>query len=534
MRKKLAVFGLLIVALGLAFTAGYRVAHSQVDKGGSLTFHLQKFSEVIANIRNNYVEEPNMGDVIEGAISGALEKLDPHSSYIPAKEEERIEEQFSGSFEGIGIQFMIFEKLLTVIAPIPGTPAERMGMRNGDKIINIDGKSAYGIKEEEVFKRIRGPHGSKVKLTIRREGVDTPFDMEITRAKIPIFSVETALMIDKSTGYILLNQFTETTSSEIELALDSLESLGMKRLIFDLRNNTGGLLRQAVLVASKFIPEGKLIVFTKGRQESSRQDYRSLPSEKHRKMPVVVLVNGGSASASEIVSGAIQDLDRGLVIGSTTFGKGLVQSQVPLRDGSVVRLTTARYYTPTGRLIQKPYKLGDRDSYLDAAMDNMDDSVATEIDTVKREEFRTSAGRIVYGGGGVTPDVKVPQNFLTNSSARLRNSRVMIDQAQKLSQQYSAKYGNSVETFIEDLKITDAMLLDLVKIAKDANPKLEIKDEDILKDREFLALTYKGELAQAVFNSRQARYQVTIPGDEVVKKAMTLFEKAEEIAALPR
>lgn len=531
--NKVLWLGGMLIALTLAFFAGYKLAHSQDTKGESLTFHLQKFSEVIASIRNTYVEVPDMANVLEGAIQGALEKLDPHSSYIPAKEEERIEEQFMGSFDGIGIQFMIYEKVLTVVAPIPGTPAERMGLRTGDKITHIDEKSAYGIKEEDVFKRIRGPKGSKVKLTVRRTGIDDPLYFTITRDKIPILSIETAIMIDKHTGYILLNQFTSTTSDELDAALDSLQKVGMKRLIFDLRNNTGGYLNQAVLVTSKFIPSGKMVVYTKGRVPNSNMDYRSISTEKHRTMPIIVLVNGGSASASEIVAGAIQDLDRGLVIGTTTFGKGLVQSQVPLKDGSVIRLTTARYFTPSGRLIQRPYRLGDRTEYLDAFM--MDETAdSATVDTVKREEFKTSAGRIVYGGGGITPDVKINPGRLTLSSARLRNSRVLIDVAQHKAIELSKRYGNDVNKFQNEMKITDEMLLELVREAKRVDPKLELNEADILKDRNFLALTFKGELAQAIFNARQARYQIVIPEDELVKEALTMFPRAEEIAALPR
>lgn len=530
--KKFFWIACTIIVVFLAFLAGYKLAHSQVSKGESLTFHLQKFSEVIASIRNSYVEVPNMADVIEGAIQGALEKLDPHSTYIPAKEEERIEEQFSGSFEGIGIQFMIYEKVLTVVAPIPGTPAERMGLRTGDKITHIDDKSAYGIKEDEVFQRIRGPKGTKVKLTVRRVGVDEPLYFIITRDKIPINSVETALMVDNQTGYILLNQFTATTSDELEAALDSLQKLGMKRLIFDLRNNSGGFLHQAVLVASKFIPNGKLIVYTKGRTPNSNAEYLSIPSGKQRTFPIIVLVNNGSASASEIVAGAIQDLDRGLVIGTTTFGKGLVQTQIPLKDGSVIRLTTARYYTPSGRLIQKPYKLGERGEYFEEMIESTMDT--TEVDTVKGEVFKTSAGRIVYGGGGITPDIKIEPKKLTISSARLRNSRVMIDVAQQKAIEFAKKYGTNFEAFQREVKITDEMLLELVKAARRSDPKIELKEEDILKDRDFLALSYKGELAQAVFNSRQSRYQVMVPEDDLVKEALQLFPKAEEIAALPR
>ncbi|MCX7835810.1 MAG: S41 family peptidase [bacterium] len=531
--KKLVWFGCIAIAVLLAFFTGYKLAHSQVSQGESLTFHLQKFSEVIANIRNSYVEVPDMADVIEGAIVGALEQLDPHSVYIPPEEEERIEEQFSGSFEGIGIQFIIYEKVITVVSPIPGTPAERMGLRTGDKITHIDDKSAYGIKEEEVFKRIRGPKGTKVKLTVRRAGIDEPLIFIITRDRIPIYSIETALMVDNQTGYILLNQFTSTTSDELEAAIDSLQKVGMKRLIFDLRNNSGGLLTQAVLVASKFIPSGKLIVYTKGRIPNSNLEYRSLSSGKHRNFPLIILVNNGSASASEIVAGAIQDLDRGLVIGTTTFGKGLVQSQIPLKDGSVLRLTTARYYTPSGRLIQRPYKLGDRSGYIDdILMDETQDT--TEVDTVKREKFKTSAGRIVYGGGGITPDVKIQPTKLSLSSARLRNSRVMIDLAQQKAPELIKKYGSNFEQFQKEVTITDEMLLELVKEARRIDPKIEIKEEDVLKDREFLALTYKGELAQAVFNSRQSRYQVVVPEDELVKQALQLFPKAEEIASLPR
>jgi len=531
-KRKLAWAGGGIIVLLLSFLAGFRIAEGQDTKGGSLTFQLQKFSAVIAAIRGNYVEEPDMADVMEGAISGALERLDPHSTYIPVKEEQRLDETFSGSFDGIGIQFMIYDKILTVVAPIPGTPAERMGLRTGDKIIQIDGKTAYGIAEEDVFKRIRGPKDSIVKLTVRRDGVDEPLEFNVKRAKIPLNSVETAIMVNNNTGYILLNQFTATTSDEMEHALDSLESLGMKRLIFDLRNNSGGYLEQAVRVASKFLPEGKLVVYTQGRDPRSRRDYTVLSSEKHRKFPLVILVNGGSASASEIVSGSMQDLDRGLVVGTTTFGKGLVQTQIPLQDGSVVRLTTARYYTPSGRLIQRPYKLGQREEYLEESYTREDTIIA--VDTTKLTAFKTSAGRTVYSGGGITPDMKILPDRLTMSSARLRNSRILIEQAQKAAPGYATKYGDNFDKFMKEATITDQMILDLAKAARVNDPKLELKDDELLKDKDFLASSYKGELAQAVFNSRQDRYRIVVPDDPLVKRALNLFNDAEKIAALPR
>ena len=295
---------------------------------------------------------------MDGAFDGIMKKLDPHSVYIPPKELEDIDEKFKGKFQGIGIEFDILNGYITVITPVADSPSERAGLQPGDKIVKINGEDAYEIKKEQVFEKLRGKKGTPVDITIKRIGTKKLFNVTIVRDNIPIYSVRAETMIDDSTGYIRLTRFSATTKQEVEKSIKRLKTKGMKRLLLDLRNNSGGYLEQAAGIADLFIVEKDTLVYTKGKKATTKQVFIADPSRGHGELPLIVLVNRGSASASEIVSGAVQDLDRGLVIGETTFGKGLVQRQIPLKDGSAIRITIARYFTPSGRLIQRPYEEG--------------------------------------------------------------------------------------------------------------------------------------------------------------------------------
>jgi carboxyl-terminal processing protease len=469
-----------------------------------------------------------MAKLIDGAINGMLETLDPHSVYIPAEEQKRIAEQFQGEFEGIGISFVIQNKILTVISPIPGTPADRLGIRAGDQIIKINRESTYGITNEEVFKKLRGPKGTTVDVTINREGLTEPLEFTIIRDKIPIHSVETAFMLDKKTGYILLNQFTSNTSQELEASLRELEAQGMSQLLFDLRGNSGGFLMQAIGVADKFLPAGEKIVFTRGRTPSSEKAFFATKNDKHTGLTLIVMLSNGSASASEIVAGAIQDLDRGLVVGERSFGKGLVQTQIPFDDGSVVRLTTARYYTPSGRLIQRPYSKNISDYYLDAFQADTIDTNKIAIDSVK-DIFYTQAGRKVYGGGGIEPDTKIPATYLTPFTSKLFNQRLFFEYSTRYAAAHP-EWNKDYEIFLQNFTVSEAMLTDFMELAK--SKKIEIKEEDVLKDKDLIETLLKAEMAQNLYNGRLYYYRVRISQDPQVKEAMKLFDKAKEIVAL--
>ncbi len=519
LKYHIALPALLLVCVLFWLNFGDKLFARDTDLEGQL----RKFNYLLYQIRENYVEESELSSLIDGAITGMLESLDPHSIYIPAEEQQRLSEQFRGEFEGIGISFVIQNKVLTVISPIPGTPADRLGIRAGDKIVEIEGESAYGITNEEVFRKLRGPKGTQVQVTIAREGAPEPLNFTITRDKIPIHSVETAFLLDDSTGYILLNQFTSNTSDELDAALAELRNAGMTRLVFDLRGNSGGYLDQAVKVCDKFIPGGEMLVYTKGRNTSSRREFYSSDSKTRSDLQLIVLINHGSASASEIVAGAVQDLDRGLVAGARSFGKGLVQTPIPFEDGSLVRLTTAKYYTPTGRLIQRPYDGSLSDYYRSAYTE--EDTAAAPADSA-REMFTTKAGRKVFGGGGVTPDVKLESRYYTAYTSRLLNLRLFFEYAAGYASEHP-EWGVDFEMFLRKFQVTDNMLADFLKLAD--SKEIEFNEEQYRKDLDIIKNLIKSEIAQNLYNGRIFYYRVRIQGDSQVQEAVKLFPQAREI-----
>ncbi|MBU1882421.1 S41 family peptidase, partial [bacterium] len=464
---------------------------------------------------------------VDGAIEGMLMKLDPHSVYISAKDQQTISEQFAGEFEGIGISFALQNNVIVVISPIPGTPADRMGLRSGDMIIEIEGVSTYGITNDGVFKKLRGPKGSKVDITIQRPGLDETLTFTITRDTIPIFSVLAHYMLGDDTGYILLNQFTTTTTDEIKEALDDLYGQGMKQLIFDLRGNSGGYLQQAIKVLGQFVGDKQRLVYTLGRRADSERSYFSLAEAPYQDLPIIVLLSHGSASASEIVAGAMQDLDRGLVIGQTSFGKGLVQRGFDLGDGSVVRITTDRYYTPSGRLIQRPYDDG-LGQYLSEAYDE-DAIEAHEHPDSTKEVYHTVKGRIVYGGGGITPDIKVEPDRIQSYSIQLLRQRVFFEYASSYCTDHEIPY-TDFQKFKAEYKPTQEMLDGLV--AKATENEIEFNEEQYQQDLDFITRELTAEIAQIHWNNRDYYYQVRATGDTQIEKALTLFDEAREIAGL--
>jgi len=373
---------------------------------------IKSLSQVIKLVETYYVEEVDMDELIDGSIRGLLETLDPHSSYITADEFEKINENMKGEFEGIGIEFSMLDGYITVIAPISGTPSDRAGLLSGDQIVKINGESAYKIKQDEIIKKLRGPKGTQVIVTIKRLGIEN-FDVTLIRDKIPINSVMSSFLYNNTTGYINVNRFGEKTFEEVDTSIDSLIQSGMEELVLDLRGNPGGLMDQALDLLDSFIHSNDTLLYTSGRIVSANQVYKATYNTKYPNLPIIVLINRASASASEIISGGLQDLDRGIVIGETSFGKGLVQRQYGLQDGSAVRITIAQYYTPTGRLIQRDFDALD-EYYLDLAEENREIIDSTKI------EFKTKGGRIVYGGGGITPDIYISNEiYLTGDAQKL-------------------------------------------------------------------------------------------------------------------
>ena len=316
---------------------------------------IRRFIMAFNAIREFYVDNVSPQVLVNAGIQGMLEELDPHSVFIPPDQLKELNEEYEGKFTGVGIEYMVQSHLPVVISPIPDTPAEKFGIRPGDTIVKIDGESTYGLTESEIRRKLRGKFGTTVQLTLKREALSIPLNVVLKRTTIPILSVRTHFMLNRTTGYIYLSRFSKNTDEEFEKALVDLELAGMKKLILDMRFNPGGYLDQAVKVADKFLPAGKRIVYTRGRIQSANEDYYSTGRDTHPNFPLVILINHGTASAAEIVAGALQDWDRGVIVGENSFGKGLVQNQIPLKDGSAIRVTIARYYTPSGRLIQKPY-----------------------------------------------------------------------------------------------------------------------------------------------------------------------------------
>lgn len=521
LKNKKTLFAFIIILLaGLAFFRyGQRNGYSQDNARAQL----DRFVEVFTYVKRYYVEPVKSEKMITGSIEGMLNELDPHSVYIPKKDLEKVTEEFEGFFEGIGIEFVVSNKILTVVSPIVGGPSEAVGLLPGDQIIRIEGESTYGITESEVIKKLRGPANSKVEVTIRRPGEPDVFDVVITRGKIPIYSVIASFLLqDRKTGYVYLGRFSKTTEEELEEALQTLRQDGMERLILDLRYNSGGLLEQAVEVADKFLPGGYKVVYTRGRIEHMNEDFYSSNFSTHPMYPLVVMINHGSASASEIVAGAIQDLDRGLVVGQRSFGKGLVQNQITLRDGSAIRLTVARYYTPSGRLIQRPYDRGLMDYYMDAYNDEKINNTPKDS---TREVFTTLSGRKVYGGGGITPDSTLGRDQISSLTNKILSNRLFFDYGSKYASKNEDKFPD-FDQFINQFSVTQAMLDELIELVKERDIEFDQKtfDEDI----NFIKTMVKAEIARHLWDSEHY-YQVRVAADKEVQTAVELIPTAARI-----
>ena len=405
------VIGIVVGSFYANHFAGNRL--NIINTGGN------RLTNLLHIIEDQYVDKVNTDSLAEQAIPKILAELDPHSVYISSKEIESYNDDLKGSFSGVGVEFIIREDTIHVQNVIQNGPAEKAGLIAGDKIVEIDGEPFVGkeVTNQEAMHRLKGPKDTKVEVGVMRYGQKNILRYTITRGEIPQKSIAATYMIDKNTGYIRIKNFGETTYAEMLISLAQLSQNDFTNLIIDLRDNTGGYLQSAVQIANEFLPKNKLIVYTEGRK-SPRQDYRSDGHGSYQKIPLVVLINEGSASASEILAGALQDNDRATVIGRRSFGKGLVQQQINFPDQSMVRLTIARYYTPSGRCIQKPYTPGDDNEYAQDLLTRYEHGEFFSQDSIKHTgpEYHTSNGRTVYGGGGITPDIFVPEDTLNTTS----------------------------------------------------------------------------------------------------------------------
>lgn len=378
-----------------------------------------RLSNLLHIIDDQYVDKVNIDSLVDNAIPLILAELDPHSVYISAKDAQAANDDLKGSFTGIGVEFTIRQDTIHVQNVISNGPAERAGVLAGDKIISVDGKPFVGkiVTNEEAMHRLKGPKDTKVKIGVLRYGSKKPKYITITRGEIPQKSIAATYMLDDKTGYIRIKNFGETTYPELLIALEQLSQQGFSNLVIDLRDNTGGLLTSAIQIANEFLPKNKLIVYTEGRK-SPKQEFASDGHGSYQKLPLVVLINEVSASASEIFAGAMQDNDRATIIGRRSFGKGLVQQQIGFPDGSIIRLTIARYYTPSGRCIQKPYSTGDDKNYEQDLITRYQHGEFFSQDSIKHHgpAYHTGIGRVVYGGGGITPDIFVAEDTLGMTS----------------------------------------------------------------------------------------------------------------------
>ncbi len=514
----------------------------QLISGDTVYDQLNKLKDVLSFTEKYYVEETDLKKLTESAISGMLNTLDPHSVYIPAKAFERVTEEFRGKFEGIGISFRVLNDTITVIETIGGGPSARLGILANDRIIKINDTLAVGYKDEMVTSRLRGPKGSKVTVTILRPGVKEPMVYEIIRDEISLVSVTAAFMYNSDVGYLSVDKFNEQTYNEMQRALAKLKEQGMKRLVLDLRWNPGGYLEQAFQMADLFLDGGtrdnpKKIVYTKARRPEYEEAYFAKTGDAYEKLPLIVLVNNGAASASEIVAGSIQDWDRGLIVGETTFGKGLVQRQWRLADGSALRLTIARYYTPSGRLIQRSYEGKEKEQYVREALDrneregeNLEHK--SESDS-GRPVFKTNAGRVVYGGGGITPDYIVKPNAVTSLTENIWRRDLFFqfikDYLDSQGQRIHATYGKDLLSFKTSFQVSDEMMAEFRSFVAKRN--ITVEEKDYQKDFSLLKTRLKAEIAKRLWNN-EGFAKIMLDNDAQFQKAVAMFPEAEKIARL--
>ena len=513
--------------LAIVFISTIASAQNQ-GKPSKSQLNAQKFANTLYLIENYYVDTTNSDKIVEDAIIAALKELDPHSAYISKKDVQKANEPLVGSFEGIGVTFQLIRDTITVISPVPGGPSEKVGIMAGDQFIKINGEESTGkkIDNEYVQKHLRGKKGSKVTVSVKRGNDPELIDFEIVRDKIPLNSINAAFMLDNGVGYIKLDRFAQESAQEFKNAFNNLSTQGMTSLVLDLRGNSGGYLNTAVEMVDQFLGDDQLVVFTEGTHQP-RQELRCTKSGVYEQGKLVILIDEGSASASEILSGAVQDHDRGIVIGRRSFGKGLVQRPFNLPDGAQIRLTTARYHTPSGRCIQRPYEKGVEDYYKDLTdrMKNGEYFHADSIHFPDSLKYKTENGRIVYGGGGIMPDIFIPAD--TSFSSKLYTNLVRKGILNRFTTDYALKHRDEMKatypTFADYNKnfvATDKFVEGLKQAAADG--KVEWDDEQFDRSEKFIRMQIKALIARNLWEMQQY-YEVVISEDDGVQKAMEIL-----------
>lgn len=493
----------------------------------SLRQKLDIFNELLYTISKDYVEETTPYDLIDDAIKGIVSNLDPHSTYMTEEHFKRWNQNFAG-YSGIGIFFDILRNKITILSIFKNGPSDKTGLQAGDRIIAIDGKSVVGIKRDQVPMKLMGRKGTKVKVTVERRDWTQPKDFIITRDEVHLESVPYAFMISSDVGYIKILRFSSTTSTELEKTLKKLESLGMKKLILDLRNNGGGYLDAAVEVVDKFLPRGKRIVYTKGRVKGSFREFFATGEPTHSFKPIIVLIDRISASSSEIVAGALQDWDRAIVVGETSFGKGLVQSQYIFNDGSALLMTTARYYTPTGRLIQRPYNNKSmQEYYSEVANDSIRKSIGKDPES---PSFRTKIlEREVYGGGGITPDIFLNTRTDTVSPVMRRMLRSPQRFFFTFVQDYlksNSEIRKDFNDFLRNYQPTDKIMQNFLGYIQKL--EFEITEQEFLQNEQDIQFVLKQTIAAKIWGE-EAQYKVQMLRDYQLVEALNYFDVAEKL-----
>ena len=511
--------------------------HFSGNKLGIINTSSNKLNALLRIIDDQYVDTVNMGELVEEAMPQILSELDPHSSYIPAKDLEAVNADLKGSFSGIGIQFTIQNDTIHVNSVIQGGPSEKVGLMAGDRIVEVDDSAFVGkiVTNSEAMKRLKGEKGSKVKLGVYRPGEKDLLHFTVIRGNIPVKSIDAAYMINEKVGYIKVNKFGETTYPELLIALAKLNQKNCEGLIVDLRGNTGGYMAAAIQMVNEFLPNNRLIVYTQGRK-SPREDYNSNGTGSNQKMPLVVLVDEGSVSASEIFAGAIQDNDRGTIVGRRSFGKGLVQQPIEFSDGSAIRLTIARYYTPSGRCIQKPYEKGKESEYELDLLTRYEHGEFFSADSIKQDEtevYHTRLGRPVYGGGGIMPDIFVPQDTTGMTSYfRMAANRGLIirytfdytDQNRSTLQKYDTP--EKMEAYLKGQNL-------LNKFAAWAEKKgLKRRNNLMMKSRRLFEMSLYGNIIYNMLGM-EAYVEYLNESDKTVLKAVEILEKGESFPQAP-
>ncbi|HNW98145.1 MAG TPA: S41 family peptidase [Bacteroidales bacterium] len=521
---KSRIFSKLIFIFLIAFIVFANNVKAQSKKNNFET-DSKKLESALQIIDLFYVDTVNNNKLVETAINNMLKELDPHSVYMNREEMKEANESLQGNFEGVGIQFSIIKDTIMVVTPTPGGPSEKLGIQSGDKLIKIDGENATGptINNNWVFKHLRGNKGTKVNVSILRRGKKELLEYTITRDKIPVNSIDATFMADETIGYIKLNRFGGTTMEEFHTSLTQLKSSGMKSLILDLRDNGGGYLQTAVDLADEFLGKDKLVVYTQGIN-SSKVSYNATDKGDFEKGKLVVLINESSASASEIVSGAIQDWDRGLIIGRRSFGKGLVQKPFPLPDGSSIRLTTAKYFTPTGRCIQKPYNEG-TDKYFKDLTDRYKHGEIFHSDSIKFPDslkFYTPKKRLVYGGGGIMPDVFIPadtskiSDYYTNILRKGLIYQFSLQYVDVKRDSLKSTY-KDIAAFNKNFKISDALLNEFIKFTEADSLKKDEKGFELSK--EYIVNQLKANIGRGLFDIN-AYFLISTEIDDVYQDAI--------------